>query len=164
MEYDQETATLESMLFGFNEAIKRWREAIKIRNPIRTYTAMFEALTWAASLDERVADDWAPDGPALGFKWRGQIPQAEIMAGVRFARNRSHHQWANMVDLLTTKADGFPLKYPEWRWRAADDLPTGDPKHPDPCGDRIYREQLQGNHMGRTFDVLSGVFSTLQRL
>jgi hypothetical protein len=151
------------MLFGFNEATKRWREAIKTRSPIRTYTAMFEALTWAASLDERVADNWAPYGQILGFRWRGQIPQAEIMAGVRFARNRSHHQWANTVDLLTTKADGFPIKHPEWRWRAADDLPTRDPKHPDPSGDRVYREQLERKHVGHTLDVLSEVFSTLQR-
>jgi hypothetical protein len=164
MQYDQQTVTFEAMLFGFDEATKRWREAIKTRNTIRSYAAMFEALTWAASLDERVADDWAPDGQTLGFRWRGQVPQAEIIAGVRFARNRSHHQWANTVDLLTTKADGFPLKYQEWRWRAADNLPPGDPKHPDPYGDRVYREQLEGEHIGRALDVLSDVFSMLQRL
>jgi hypothetical protein len=45
--------------------------------------------------------------------------------GVRFARNRVHHQWADALQITSGRA--YPRTYPkayfEWRWRAT--LPPG---------------------------------------
>jgi hypothetical protein len=55
--------------------------------------ALFETLNWAVALDERVGTHWLPDGKPLGWKWRQRLGHgAEIMGGVRFARNSVHHQ------------------------------------------------------------------------
>lgn len=80
------------------------------RSPAATYVPLFEALNWAHALDERVAAHWVPNGKTVGFGWRDRIPKAEIMAGVRFARNSLHHDWSEAV-VLRDGAVSFPLSF-----------------------------------------------------
>lgn len=93
---------------------------------------------------------------------------AEIVQGVRFARNRVHHQWS---DALKLDEVGFtfpmtlPLVFFEWCWRAVDDLPEPEgERHKDPGGEEIYRQQLEGRPARITLDALTAVFHFLRQV
>ena len=94
------------LLRGYREGLGRFHEARIGTDTVDAYLPLFEALNWAASLDEHL--DY-PDHPEL--------------RGMRFARNRVHHQWAEA--LYVTEGAAYPRAYPrvffEWRWRM--DLP-----------------------------------------
>ncbi len=141
------------MIVGFEHAVHRHRIAVEARNSVSAFLAVFEALNWATSIDERLKS-WSPDGEPLGWARRGRIEQAEILRGIRFARNRAHHQWANVLVLPT--AEAFPI----WTWRDADELPAGDQN--DHGGETIYRHQLAGMSVQPDLDVLWLVFRTVQ--
>src|SRR5437588_867267 len=117
------------MFTGYVEALHRFEQGVEARDPIKTYTAVFEALNWAVALDSRTAAHFVPDGTHIGYGWRTRIPNSEVMGGVRHVRNSIHHQWSDAVRL----APGFqepitdPLRGEEWVWRAADDLPPPPP-------------------------------------
>jgi hypothetical protein len=174
--YVENIVTFEAMFVGYTEALNRLEVASGGRSPAATYVPLFEALNWAHALDERVAAHWVPNGKTVGFGWRDRIPNAEIMAGVRFARNSLHHDWSEAV-VLRDGGVSFPLSFPlsftsgledgsrawEWVWRDADELPPPS-KKPHADSERIYREQLQGRNVKMTLDVLGGVFLTLQHM
>ena len=149
--YDENIVTFEAMFVGYTEALNRLEAASSGRSPAATYVPLFEALNWAHALDERVATHWVPNGKTVGFGWRDRIPNAEIMAGVRFARNSLHHDWSEAV-VLRDGGVSFPLSFPlsltsgledssrawEWLWRNADELPPPS-KKPHAESARIYR-------------------------
>src|SRR5450755_3053386 len=67
-------------------------------DPIAAYNALFEALNWAVAMDDRVGKHWAPDGKPLDWAWRERLGRGvEVMGGVRYARNRVHHQWSDAM-------------------------------------------------------------------
>ena len=90
------------------------------------FHAVFEALNWLVSLDDRFrADtgdqaDWLdvatkdgrPHGPAAG---------SVALKALRYARNSVHHRWADAV--YWTEGAEFPIRlqpgqrFGEWRWK-----------------------------------------------
>jgi hypothetical protein len=159
--------TFKWMLDGYTDAAARFDAAVKGRDPQMTYTAVFEALNWAVALDERIGTHWLPDGEPLGWKWRQRLGYgADIMGGVRFARNSVHHQWSDALRLDAGRSSlpsSFPVPFHEWIWRPADELPEPDQK-PHPDNERIYRQQMEGRPVRVCLDVLNGAFFTLGRL
>jgi hypothetical protein len=120
------TQTFATMFDGFTQALARFQGAAKNADGNAAYVPLFETLNWAVVLDDRTRQYWAPEGEVLGWQWRERVPGAEVMAGVRFARNRAHHQWSDALRL----DDGgfqfpmsFPLNFWEWVWRPANELP-----------------------------------------
>lgn len=109
--YDKNIVTFEAMFVGYAEAMNRLQAASRGRSPAVTYVPLFEALNWAHALDERVATHWVPDGKTAGVRWRDRIANAEIMAGVRLARNSLHHDWSEAV-VLRDRGAAFPLSFP----------------------------------------------------
>jgi hypothetical protein len=156
---DQNIVTYESMLVGYTDAVSRFQAVVKGRNPITAFVALFESLNWAVALDERVGKHWVPCRESLGREWRERLGRgAEIMGGVRFARNRVHDQWSDAM-----VADGGSREeFVDWVWRPADDLPKG--RRPDADGEVAYREYLENRPVKLCLDVLNGVFLTLQFL
>ncbi len=123
----------------------------------------FECLNWIVSLDDRVGAIWAPDGTPLGAAWRDRLGgDAHLSAGIRFARNRVHHQWADAI----ARRDGFryPRRYPrgfvEWTWRPAEDLPAG--RYAD--GESVYRQSPAGQRVTDSLAASLGVFQFLSTL
>jgi hypothetical protein len=64
------------------------------------------------------------DRRPIGKSWRYRVEEAGILAGVRFARDRCQHQWANTLAL----ADGEGV--PVWTWREIRQLPENGPTRP----------------------------------
>ncbi len=141
--HEDNVVTVEMMVGGFEHAVTRLEEASSGVDKDATFRPLFEALNWAVAVDERVGGIWAPDGKPLGIGWRSRVTDASVMAGLRFARNRVHHNWADALELR----DGFtfPLRFPiafvTWEWRDLADLPRD---RPDAPGEEIYKDQLEG--------------------
>jgi hypothetical protein len=68
------------LLRGYQQAVARFDESRLGHDATVAFLPLFEALNWAASIDERLR---YPDYPEL--------------RGLRFARNRVHHQWAEAL-------------------------------------------------------------------
>ena len=145
----EKMVTYEAMVVGFIDATARFERSVGRRDAVLAYAALFEALNWAVTLEDRVREHWVPDGEPLDWEWRERLPNAEVMGAVRFARNRAHHQWADaMVVTTRTLPYRFPLLIPDWKWRAAADLPPGDPTRPDPSARRPIAISSKGGQCG----------------
>jgi hypothetical protein len=98
---------LPVLVRGFNAAFARFEAAARERKPEAAFHPLFEALAWTYSIDERLKK---PDLPAL--------------RGLRWARGRVHHRWADAL-YVTDVAHVISARLPkitgplffEWRWR-----------------------------------------------
>jgi hypothetical protein len=159
--------TFETMLIGYTDAAARFDDAAKERDPQLAFTAAFEALNWAVALDERIAKHWCPDGDPLEWRWRDRVGHgAHLMRGVRFVRNRLHHDWAEALD-VDERGRSYPKTYPvryfEWIWRPADELP---PPHRSEFqgNEEVYRNEMERRPVRIVLNVLNGAFYWLQQL
>jgi hypothetical protein len=126
-----------------------------------TFVPVFEALNWMASID-------------LWFDEQGSPIGDDTLRGIRFARNRVHHDWA----LAITRQDwpGVPMvswgRYGGvtrligpppgfyWTWKPLTDLPP--PQRPDPKGEAAYVSRLAGSHVEPTLDGLRPILEALR--
>jgi hypothetical protein len=142
MPHGSNVATLGRMLSGYAYALQRLDEAIKADNSDASFRGLFECLNWAAAIDDRIQQRWAPEGVPLERSWRERAEGAAVMAGVRFARNRVQHQWADAIFFDLSKGRTYPKTYPvrygQWCWRALSDLPAGRDNH----GSDVYCDCL----------------------
>ncbi len=123
---------------------------------VDSYIPLFEALNWATSLESRITTDW-PDQPAKD--WFRHIPCGLTVRGVRFARHRVHHQWADAF-MVRDEDRVLPPSLVPWIWRQ--ELPGG---RIDRAGERLYREDLAGEPVIGALGRLLGVFGlALHRL
>jgi hypothetical protein len=115
---------------------------------------IFEALNWAAALDERLAADFAGGSNKKNWAWRKRFEGGETVAGFRFARNRAHHDWAEV--LYVTEGAFLPAYLPmplfEWRWLP--ELPGGGNR----SGEEAYAEHLADVPARFTLETLQDVF------
>lgn len=119
--------SLRTQTRGYQLAVDRFKQAAAGLDAVAAYAPLFEALSWAASIDLRLGKLWIPDGKPLKEDWPSRIQGAEAVFGLRFARNTVHHDWA---DALRLDIGGrryprrYPLRYFEWVWRDVDELPN----------------------------------------
>lgn len=122
-----------------------------------TLLPLFEALNWAASID-------------LYFYEAGKPIENDLLKAVRFARNRTHHQWAlalrrydspgvPMIHLATSQSRivGPPPGF-WWYWVDLGDLPTGRSTRDE---EDAYVAQLAGKQVDETLEALRPVLEAL---
>lgn len=109
-------------------------------SPRRHVRSLFEALNWAVSLDDRLAQAW-PEEP--GNDRHQQVMCATKVRAPRYARNSVHHDWARAIELPKTRCH-LPARQvmEEWTWPWP--LPTKTPRYEDRVGEREYRQRLVG--------------------
>jgi hypothetical protein len=94
---------------------------------------------------------------------RERISSAEVLRGVRYARDSMHHDWASAL-LVAEGGRHYPRTYPlvyfEWVWRPCDRLPQ--PDRTDNASVTVYRERLEGGAARATLHDLGGVFASLR--
>jgi len=116
---------ISTFIDGYEQAARRFYDVMAETNPLATFIPLFDALGWVVALDSRFQESWkrARTNPAKW--WSDGFIHGDTVKGVRFARNRVHHQWADALE--TTSGRAYPAAYPkvymEWRWRA--ELPPG---------------------------------------
>lgn len=162
--YEQNIVTVEAMFNGYADALGRFDVSVKTDDPAATFVPLFEALNWAVALDQRIAAHFVPEGKPAGYGWPTRIGYgAEVMPGVRFARNSVHHQWSDALEL---RGGAFP----EWVWRAADQLPPLDKRLNLRArqiyneNKRVYGEHMEGRPARTSLDALGGAFLFLKEL
>jgi hypothetical protein len=118
------------------------------------YLALFEALNWAVSLDERLAKEWPFEEIEFGEYWHDDFAGGGLIRGLRYARNGVHHDWSLALDLDPTEI--LFQQRVELLWLAwVEDLQSG---RPDPDGKRAYDEYLAGRSVGDTLIEIGDVF------
>lgn len=145
---ERKTVKFETLLNGYIKSHKRFELARRTHDPQDTFQSLFEALNWAVVLDDHIVHHWRPEGELLKYQWRERLEdeQRATIKGIRFARNRVHHQWADALQ-LNTGGFQFPIVFPmvshEWSWVSADEIPPGKNDREN-HGINEYRAVLQG--------------------
>lgn len=159
---EQKTVKFETLLNGYIAAHDRFKEARLTQDAEAASQPLFEALNWAVVMDDHVRLNWRPEGELLGYPWRDRLDDESgaIVKGIRFARNRVHHQWADALQLSEGGVE-FPIVIPvvfhEWSWISADEIPLGRNDN-DNRGIDEYRSSLQGKAARLSLSALVGVY------
>jgi hypothetical protein len=76
------------------------------------FMVIFEALNWAVVVDKHFADE-------RGRGWARPFGKQDLIAGLRYARNAVHHDWADALEVTSGVLLPSPVPAPsfEWRWR-----------------------------------------------
>lgn len=121
---------------GYRRALARFREASERndRSPIETFVPVFEALNWAASAEEGLRVRLGADTRSAPFR------------GLRFVRNRVHHQWADAIRVEEYQVESWvgPIGISgmtfDWFWKPVENLP--DAERTDTSGETAYVNDL----------------------
>lgn len=123
--FDLEPMSIDPLLAGFDAACDRFHAVIHSQDSKVMYQPLFEALNWIVALDDRLQVEWTKAGEPLPEPWSQWFHRGENILGIRFARNRIHHQWANAIGAVSSGRDLLPPGEFEWRWFPSNLLPTG---------------------------------------
>ena len=139
---------LGTLLAGYRQACERWMAGPRIDpDPEQAFFAIFEALNWAVSIDDRLGED-----TLLG--WPSAYDERGYVAGFRYARNAVHHHWAEALwldrggVLLPTP---LPAAFFEWCWQPQ--LRSRNER-----GLAKYRTHLSGQPVRFTLEALESIF------
>ena len=150
-----ETVPATLLIDGYEQACKRFYSSMNGSDRDATFMPLFEALSWIVCIDERLQSVWkaAPTNPSR--LWSDGFTHGDTVKGVRFARNRVHHQWADALWL--SLGAQLPRKLPfmlgEWRWRP--ELPPGRNNE----FEAEYKHYVAGNPARVTLSELSQCFA-----
>jgi hypothetical protein len=139
------------LIRGFELASRRFNELIRCTDPDAIFMPLFEALNWAVSIDDRLKDSWEAEPRSMKW-WTEGFTHGEVVNGVRFARNRVHHQWADALGPTYARTLDFPAGFIEWRWHRT--LPPGR----DTTFEPEYEARVAGNPARLTLGQLSVCF------
>ena len=121
---------------------------------IERYFALFEALNWAVSLDDRLVIDWPFEEIEHGKYWCDEFRGGGLIRGLRFVRNSVHHDWSLSLDL-----DPFENPFQqriELLWLCwTEDL--AEEKQSD--GATAYMSYLAGRAVGDTLFEISDILT-----
>jgi hypothetical protein len=117
------------------------------KSPRETFRPLFEALNWTVSIDAFLREEGEPDD--------------DLRHGLRFARNRVHHQWADALEqrkmyvessTALIQLTGYSV---EWFWKPLHRLPSPPPNRPDRLGSEAYDALLAGREARYALDQLA---------
>jgi hypothetical protein len=147
----------QMMLFGLAQAIARFTRSGDSRDVLaksdkgpeadrRVFTAewstaLFEALNWSVSLNDRLKRDLGADD------WTVGLENAGVVRGMRYARNSVHHDWAAALNFGSQPQENVAQHGIVFDLTWATHLPSG---RPDRKGATAYAECLAGEKVADT--------------
>jgi hypothetical protein len=129
-----EEVELSTLIEGYRRAHARFVEARLEEESAEAFIPLFEALSWAVSLDERL-----------------ERPSHPELRGLRYARHSVHHKWADALWLDRGEfllPAPLPMKFMEWKWRENLIAPRNRED------DAAYKEHLAGRASRHTLDAV----------
>lgn len=121
---------------------------------LERYFAIFEALNWAVSLDDRLTQDWPYEEISYGEYWCDEFVGGGLIRALRFVRNAVHHDWSLALEMDPAEAPFCKridlLCLP---WLSA--WPTGGRVR----GATAYRDFLAGRVVGDTLLEINEIFA-----
>lgn len=176
--FDGKRVRVRALTSGYDGAYTRFHEAQGADDEMAAFHSLFEALDWAHAIDDVIARTWSPRGEVLGYEWRrdpalgGADNFESLMSGLRYVRNRVHHQWADA--LVSRDVRGgltFPMSFPasfgyvvRWIWRDLDELPSAPDVPREAPGREAYRTALAGHKVSEALQAMSEVFAFIGSL
>ena len=145
----------------FNGLERAYDRLVAASDDEQAYHAIFEALNWLVSLDDRFGTETGDRGAWLNRATEGRRPDGtaagtEALRGLRYVRNSVHHFWADAV--YWTEGAEFPVRldpgqpFGEWRWNA--DIPEPDNNR----GRDQYRRTIVGQSVRLTIEHAAAIF------
>ena len=138
-------------------------------DPKASLETVCHALVWACSLDEwheknAFAKNSTPGGRDAYRNMRDSDACGKYMLGIRYARNRSVHQFADVLKVVGGAC--FPISFAaplfEILWRPIIELPTADPKYVSPTNEAAYRQHLEETPVRFALDALKHFFGQIR--
>lgn len=122
-------------------------------SPHGLFCALFEALSWATTIDTRFRLDW-PVEEGDRKSWFLKFENGGAVRGLRYARNCVHHDWTQAI-VLAEEHHGTPVRMTaiSWEW-----LPSLASRIPDPGGAAAYEKHLAGKNVVVSLQALGVVF------
>lgn len=159
-QYDGARVRAGRLFDGYDQALNRLLGALTLTNPDSTFFGLFETLNWSVALDDVIGETWRPDGNREGLEWRTRVTGGELMDGIRYARNRVHHQWADALWHEHHDGGVLPFGGHSWLWRPLDELPSPSKGRASTRGQDAYRDMLaRDSRVAYTLTDLREVFS-----
>lgn len=121
---------------------------------VERYLALFEALNWGVSLDDRLTRDWPFEKIKFGRYWCDEFAGGDLIRGFRCARNAVHHDWSLALDV--DPAEVLFQQRVELLWLCW--APELHPERPDTKGEAAYREYLAARVVGDTLIEIGELF------
>lgn len=93
----------DELVLGFEQAYERIKDAKNQKEKLEVFLALFETLNWIVTIDYKLQEkekEW--------YKKFGK--DGEVVKALRYARNRVHHQWADIT--LMTSGMSIPVSLP----------------------------------------------------
>lgn len=87
----------------------------------------------------------------------------KLLSGIRYARNRALHQFAEIVKMVRGAALPIALAAPLWEfeWRLVSELPPPDSTHNNKsqkAGEAVYKDKLAGTPARFALDAVARWF------
>jgi len=147
----------EALLYGFMRSIGRFtRSGLSgevLTDPdddddldrevliVEWSNAVFEALNWSVTLDERLRHD------SEGRDWTAGIGGGSVIRALRYARNSVHHDWSSALELGLAPDEFLAPHSTVFDITWVDELTA---ERPDRRGAAAYAEALAGRNVGET--------------
>jgi hypothetical protein len=142
---------------GYRRALARFTASADRRDePRERFIPLFETLHWAVAIMNYSGDE----SPEL---------DDDLLRGLRFARNRVHHQLAEAIEprdvpfasVVTNRRGGSRIIAPPtvlaWFWKPPDQLPAG---RKDRKGEEAYRLHLADKRVEEALAHLDSLLDT----
>ncbi len=176
--FDGKRVRVRALTSGYDGAYTRFQEAKDADDEMAAFHSLFEALDWAHAIDDVIALTWCPRGEVLGYGWRrdpalsGTDELESLMSGLRYVRNRVHHQWADaLVSRAVRGGLTFPMSFPvsfgtvvRWVWRDLNELPTAPDVSREAPGREAYGMALAGHKVSEALQAMSQAFAFIGSL
>lgn len=90
--YGTNIVTFRVLLAGYEQAVNRFGQVSRSRDPLQVFAPLFEALNWAVALDDEAREHYAPEGEPLDWGWRSRVLAANSSApsaarGIEYTTN-----------------------------------------------------------------------------
>ncbi len=143
----------------YREEVKTYFSQIRFQNQTDpALKTVSHALLWACALMEFHKKN------TPGYEnFRDADPVREVVAGIRYARNRALHQFTQLLKITGGAALPalLPAPFFEIAWRQLNELPPPDAGFESPQLAVAYETHLQDKPVRFTFDALEGFFERL---
>tara|TARA_R110001606_G_scaffold83958_6_gene191454 strand:- start:11565 stop:12050 length:486 start_codon:yes stop_codon:yes gene_type:complete len=153
-------ATQERLNNFFNEEVDDYLMNTRFNdNPEVTLKSVGHAILWACALDEFYKKKY-PNYESL----RKSDLKFEVVAGIRYARNRAVHQFTQLL-YITEGAELpalLPMPFFEIRWKEVADLPVPDKGYENRELAAFYRKHLENKPVRHAFDDLREYFERMK--
>ena len=154
--------TIERLNKFFKEEVNNFLEVTRLdSNPEITLKSVGHTILWACALDECYKKTY------INYEnIRNNDNKSEVVAGIRYARNRAIHQFTQL--LYISEGATFPARFPipffEIKWKQVSELPKPDKGYQNKALEDCYVQHLENKPVRYIFEDLRDYFERIEQI